>query len=303
MNKDVISLLIYPVQSVNINNQNIKKILEILNNEFKNISEDELLVSLKIKLNSVDIKRIANSIEDKNKIKYFKIAKSIVESIETSKIIIIRLAELGKAFKINSNDTDFKFDIYNIDEINDREYKKTLRNFSVVAAAIGFIPFVPISDFAILSVIHVGMITKIANIYSFKIEPKEFLKMISGALGIGFILKFTTKILNSFIPFIGWVINASVAYAGTYAIGILTKRYIEEKGNLTKESIKTIWEKSFKEGKEEFWELKDYIFKKKDELLKEFEKYKEKSNNFDEDTISVDLKNNTKSSKKNSKKK
>ncbi len=303
MNKDVISLLIYPVQSVNINNQNIKKILEILNNEFKNISEDELLVSLKIKLNSVDIKRIVNSIEDKNKIKYFKIAKSIVESIETSKIIIIRLAELGKAFKINSNDTDFKFDIYNIEEINDHEYKKTLRNFSVVAAAIGFIPFVPISDFAILSVIHVGMITKIANIYSFKIEPKEFLKMISGALGIGFILKFTTKILNSFIPFIGWVINASVAYAGTYAIGILTKRYIEEKGNLTKESIKLIWEKSFKEGKDEFWELKEYIFKKKDELLKEFEKYKEKSNNFDEDTISVDIKNNTKSSKKNSKKK
>ena len=131
---------------------------------------------------------------------------------------------------------------------------------------------------------------------------KEFLKMISGVLGIGFLLKLTSKILNSFIPFVGWVINASVAYAGTYAIGIITKRYIEEKGNLTKESIKLIWEKSYKEGKEEFWELKDYIYKKKNELIKEFEKYKNKSNKSYNETKSVDIKDNPKTPKNDSRK-
>ena len=305
MNKDVILFLLYPIQSININKNKREKIFEILYTEFKDLTDDNLNDLLELNITSKDVKKIANSIKEKDKLKYFKLSKTITEIVELSKDNIKKLAENGKALKINTNDTGFDFNIYNINEINNFEYKRTIRNFSIVAAAIGFIPFVPISDFAILSVIHVGMISKIANIYNFEIEPKEFLKMVGGTLGIGFILKLTSKILNSFIPFIGWVINASIAYAGTYAIGIITKRYIEEKGNLSKESIKAIWEKSFKEGKEEFWELKEYIYNKKDEIIKEFEKYKDKSNsikNYD-DTTSVDLKENPKSNKNISRKK
>ena len=304
MNKDVISLILYPVKSIRMNNNKRGKIVEILLEEFDDLSNDDLITLLDVDFTSQDIKQVANSIVEKNKLKYFKLSKSIVEVTELSKNSVKKLAEVGKALKIEAKDTDFDFNIYNINEINSFEYKKTIRSFSIVAAAIGFIPFVPVSDFAILSVIQIGMISKLANIYNFKIQPKEFLKMISGTLGIGLILKLTSKILNSFIPFIGWAINASVAYAGTYAIGIITKRYIEEKGNLSKESIKSIWEKSFKEGKKEFWELKDYIYKKKDELLKEIEKYKNKNkNNQDyDDTTSIDLKEKPKSSKKKSKK-
>jgi uncharacterized protein (DUF697 family) len=305
MNKDIILLILYPIQTLSLNSNKREKIFEILNKEFKDLTEDDLLVLLELDFSSQDLKRIADSIEDKNKIKFFKLSKSIIEVTELSKNSIKKLSEVGKALKIDKLDTDFDFNIYDINEINEFEYKKTLRSFSMVAAAIGFIPFVPVSDFAILSVIHIGMISKIANIYNFKIQPKEFLKMISGALGIGILLKLTTKILNSFIPFIGWVINASVAYAGTYAIGIITKRYIEENGNLTKESIKSIWEKSFKEGKDEFWELKDYIYKKKNELIKEIEKYKNKAktNQDFEETTSVDIKEKPTKTKKGSKKK
>ena len=302
MIKDIILLILYPIKSININNNRREKILEFLNKEFSDLSDNDLISFLDLNITIQEIKKIAGDIEEKYKLKYFKLSKSIVENVELSKNNIVKLAEIGKILKIDTKDTDFDFNIYDINEINNFEYKKTIRSFSIVAAAIGFIPFVPVSDFAVLSVIHIGMVSKIANIYIFKIQPKEFLKMISGVLGIGFLLKLTSKILNSFIPFVGWVINASVAYAGTYAIGIITKRYIEEKGNLTKESIKLIWEKSYKEGKEEFWELKDYIYKKKDELIKEFEKYKNKSNKSYNETKSVDIKDNPKTPKNDSRK-
>lgn len=302
MIKDIILLILYPIKSININNNRREKILEFLNKEFSDLSDNDLISFLDLNITIQEIKKIAGDIEEKYKLKYFKLSKSIVENVELSKNNIVKLAEIGKILKIDTKDTDFDFNIYDINEINNFEYKKTIRSFSIVAAAIGFIPFVPVSDFAVLSVIHIGMVSKIANIYIFKIQPKEFLKMISGVLGIGFLLKLTSKILNSFIPFVGWVINASVAYAGTYAIGIITKRYIEEKGNLTKESIKLIWEKSYKEGKEEFWELKDYIYKKKNELIKEFEKYKNKSNKSYNETKSVDIKDNPKTPKNDSRK-
>lgn len=300
MQNEIISLLLYPIQSLKLNEHDIEDILQILKNEFRNLSKEELMNLFETKLENKDVKRISGNISDKDKLKYFKISKTIVESVDLSKEQIERLSEIGKVLKINAMDTDFEYDIYNLDEINDFEFKKTVRNFSLVSAAIGFIPFIPISDFVILSVIQIGMITKISNVYKFKLEPRGFLKMISGTLGIGFLLKYMSKLLNMIIPFLGWAINASVAYAGTYAIGIITKSYIEENGELTKDSIKSIWEKSFKEGKEDFWELKDYIYKKKDELLKEFDKIKKNSKeSYYEDTESVDIKDIKKQKKSN----
>jgi uncharacterized protein (DUF697 family) len=168
----------------------------------------------------------------------------------------------------------------------ENEYKKTLVNYSIVASAIGFIPFIPVADYWILAPLQVGMIAKISSTFGFKIDGKEFLKMIAATLGIGFILKSAAGVINRFIPFLGWFVNAGVAFAGTYAIGILTRHYIAAEGNLSEEKIKEIWAKSYAEGKEEFFRLKDFILEKKDELVKEFKEYmkeKEESDTRDEE--------------------
>ena len=277
MSKEIISLILYPLYSLTLNEEHREKIKEELKKEFKNIKNDDFIAAIENKLTLTAMKKIASEISNENKLKYFDIARSLVEKIEFSKPQLEKLAELGKALKIGKEDTGLEFDLYNLDKINDFELKKTIKKFAMVAAAIGFIPLVPISDVTILSVLHIGMISKIANIFSFKMEPKQFLKMVAGTLGAGLIFKITSKILCTFVPFIGWVINASVAFAGTYAIGIITKAYIDEKGELTKETIKSMWDKSFEDGKEEFWKLKEYIFEKKEELLEEIEKYKKNS--------------------------
>ncbi len=277
MSKEMLSLILYPLQSLNLNDEEKVKIKNVLKKEFKNMKNDEFEETLKNKLSVTGMKKIAAEVTDENRLKYFDISRTLVELIEFSKPQLERLSEVGKALKINKEDTGLEFDLYNLDKINDFEFKKSIKKFSIVAAAIGFIPFVPISDFTILSVLHVGMISKIANIYGFKIEPKQFLKMIAGTLGAGIIFKITSKVLCTLLPFVGWIINASVAFAGTYAVGILAKSYIDENGELTKETIRSIWRKSYEEGKEEFWKLKEYIFEKKEELLKEIEKYRKNS--------------------------
>ena len=278
MQKKSISMILYPVMTVKINKKQKTFIIELLKKEFKGIQDDELINIFDVRLSRSVMKNEALNIKEDDRLKYFKIAKSILEIIDVSKCQLEALAELGKALKIDSKDTGFSFNLYNIEDINQYEFQKTIRTFSKVAAAIGFIPFIPIADFTILSSIQIGMLAKISNIYQFKLEPKQFLKMVGGTLGIGVVFRTSSKILCNFIPFVGWGINALVAFAGTYAIGIIAKRYIEANGDLTKDSIKSIWEKSYKEGKKEFLNLKEYIFKKKDELTKEFEKYKKQEN-------------------------
>ena len=92
-------------------------------------------------------------------------------------------------------------------------------------------------------------------------------------------------------------LTASIAYGGTYAIGILAKAYIAENGELSKEAIISIWERSLEDGKKEFFTLKDFIFEKKDELIKEINKFKDIQNEKKDNIASETKKNKTKSNK------
>lgn len=274
MPNNLISFLLYPVKKLDLSEKQKDLIKEKIKEDFKEFKDqeiDEALNNPPIK----DLKEVISKINENEKKKYFTCAKKVIESIDYSKIELEGLSELGKLLKIDSKDTGFAFDLYNMEDINIYEFQKTIRRFSIVSAAIGFIP-IPIADIAILTPLQIGMIAKIANINNFKIDPTEFLKMLIGTIGAGILFRIAAKVLNNFIPVIGWGINAAIAFSGTYAIGIITKSYIEADGKLTSQTIKEIWNKSLIEGKKEFVNLKDYIFKKKDELLKELEKYKNK---------------------------
>jgi len=277
--KQIASLILYPVQASNITVKQKEYITEI----FNDLDLDELENILKNKIKKEQLKEIADSISEDERLNYFKLAKTIAEIDNISYEQYQSFAELGLALGIKETETGFSFNIYDKEELRNFEYKRTLTNYSMISAAIGFIPFIPISDFFILTTLQLGLISKIANLYNFKIDGDQFLKMIVATLGSGFIFRTAAGILNRFIPIVGWVINASIAFAGTYAIGIITKRYIEANGDLSEDSIKTIWENSFSDGKEEFSKFKDFILDKKDDLLKTFNETQKKQNTKDDD--------------------
>lgn len=275
MSKKKAFIILYPITAVKLNEKQKDGLTAFIMNEYKELKVEDLIDIFDERMDLDELKKSSATIKEAEGKRIFKIAATIVESMNMCKETLLSLAELGKVFNVSAKETDIDINIYKLDEVNQFEYLKTVRNFSKVSAAIAFIPFVPIADFIILTPIQIGMVAKISNIYEFDLDPKEFLKMVGGTIGAGILMRTTSKILYSLVPIIGWAINAAIAFAGTYAIGILAKKYIEEKGNLTKESIQKIWERSYKEGKKEFNIFKEYIMNKKEDLIKEFNKYTE----------------------------
>jgi uncharacterized protein (DUF697 family) len=273
MNKEHLPFVLYPVKEIEISDKKLYQIFDTLESRFKDLSIEDLIEVLNIETTLEDIEEIGRGIKAQEKEKVFKLANEVLNMLDYSKSQLEKLAVLGKLLDIKSGDTGININIYEKEELNEFEFKKTVRNFSLVSAAIGFIPL-PVSDYAIITVIHTGMVTKISSVYDYKLEPKEFLKMLGGVIGTGFVFRTLSQVLRKFVPFIGWFINAGIAYAGTYAVGILTKAYIAESGDLSKDAMVAIWERSVEEGKKEFNSLKEFVFEKKDELLKEFENYK-----------------------------
>jgi uncharacterized protein (DUF697 family) len=268
-NKDVLSLVLYPLKTGNLSEEQ----KTLLADFFGEINEDDLVEMYHFSITTDKLKEIAASLDKNDRQAYYDISKSILEKRGLFFDNLEALAELGMALRIEKENTGFDFNIYDANELKEYEYRKTLNNFSIVAAAVGFIPFIPVADFFILTPIQIGMVSKISNLYGFKVEPREFIKMISGTVGMGLVFKFTSSIINRLIPFVGWIVNATVAFAGTYAIGIIARHYIESNGELTKESVREIWNKSYEDGKTEFRKFKKYIFLKKDDLLVEVKKY------------------------------
>ncbi len=281
MNTRMINIALYPAKADEMSSRQRHFAEEYLRTNFQ--LDDDAIEQIFNDIVDIDAIDIPQNMSYKDRLKLYKAAFDIVECDAINFNHLQALSKIASKLNIKKDDTFFDFNIFDQSEIVEHEYKKSLLNFSMIAGVVGFIPL-PISDVIILTPIQIGMVSKIANLYGFKMDASEFVKIILGTVGAGVIMKLGAKILNSLIPFIGWAVNGSVAFAGTYALGIITKRYAEAQGNLSQDSITRIWEESFEEGKVEFGKLKEFILSKKDELIKEFQNLKNKQENSDTDS-------------------
>jgi len=271
MTDKIRELILYPVIVDTISTKQKLEIAKIFD-----ISEQEVNELLKSRIEVYEINSIVKELDKEKRLECFKTTKKILEIEKISMTQLMALAELGRILEIDEKETGFDFNIYDSNEIIDVEFNRALTNFSMISSVIGFIPFIPFSDYFILTPLQIALVTKIFNLYNFEMTPQDFLKAIGATAGIGLIFKGMSRLITNFVPFLGWIVNASIGFAGTYAIGIVARRYALEKGNISKENIKEIWEQSFEDGKKEFEKLKKFILEKKDLLFKEFKNYKEK---------------------------
>ncbi len=281
MNNKLLYFTVYPAKQDGMTSKQRKFAFDYLKEHFG--IDDQLIDTIvkdNIDINTIDFPQNTSY---KDKLSIYTAALKIIDSESISYNQLIALSEVATILKIKPEDTGLDFNIYDSTEILEKEYKKTLINFSMIAGVIGLIP-TPIPDIFILTPIQIGMVTKLSSMFKYKLDAIEFIKLMTGTIGAGVILKFTSKILNSFIPFIGWAINGSIAFSGTYAMGILARKYAEAEGELSEETISRIWEESYKEGKEEFFKLKDFILSKKDDLIREFNEIKNKKQSGENET-------------------
>ena len=267
MEKNTISLILFPILVDGIS----FKQKEALKKIFHNVPSTDMEKLFKKRISRQEVEKLAKNLTDAEKKAIFKEAKEIAEIDYITRSQFEEFAEFGNLLGISRDDCGFDINIYDKNDILEYEYKRTLTNFSLISSAVAFVP-VPFTDLFLITPLQIAMVAKISTLLDFEINSTGFIKMITGVIGTGLALRTTSRILAYFLPF-KWITNAAVAYAGTYAMGILVKNYIEAGGSLTEEAIQEIWANSFEEGKTEAFKIKDILLSNKDILLKRAKEY------------------------------
>lgn len=96
---------------------------------------------------------------------------------------------------------------------------------------VGGLLFVPGADMPVMTLNQIKMIFQIAAVFDQPLD-KDRIKEIAAVIGSAFLFRTVARQLAGMVPIIGWGIKATVAYGGTYAVGIAALNYFEEGGSI-----------------------------------------------------------------------
>jgi uncharacterized protein (DUF697 family) len=99
-----------------------------------------------------------------------------------------------------------------------------IATFSKRNAVIAGAVFVPGVDMPILTLNQIRLVIRIAVAHGEPIDNQRALEL-AGVVGAGFGFRAVARELLDLVPVAGWALKASVAYAGTKAVGEAAVRY------------------------------------------------------------------------------
>ena len=99
-----------------------------------------------------------------------------------------------------------------------------IETFSRRAAVIGAAVFVPGADYPAITLAQLRLVLRLAQAHGIEIG-RERLPEILGVIGTGFALRGLARGALRYVPVAGFAVRASVAYAGTRAVGEAAMRY------------------------------------------------------------------------------
>ncbi|HJZ57900.1 MAG TPA: DUF697 domain-containing protein [Gemmataceae bacterium] len=92
-----------------------------------------------------------------------------------------------------------------------------IQGYASLAATAGAIP-VPFVDLFMIPGIQGKMVNQLAQVYGQPMTAERF-KQVAASLGIGLVARQAMREVAKFIPYVGSVVGAAVAWASTYALG------------------------------------------------------------------------------------
>lgn len=102
-------------------------------------------------------------------------------------------------------------------DVHLRHAVPVIMGYSSMAATAGAVP-IPFLDLAIIPGIQSRMVTHLAKLYGQPMSAARF-KEVAASLGIGILARQAVREVVKFIPYVGSVAGAAVAWASTYALG------------------------------------------------------------------------------------
>ncbi len=122
--------------------------------------------------------------------------------------------------------------------------ESVIRRAATVNALVGAEP-IPVLDLPVLLATQAQMVMRLAAIYDEPLNARharELLSTIAGGLALRYLAGEAVKVL----PGPGWLASASIAAAGTWAIGQVAKAYFESGRRLTPEQMRELYGNLFR---------------------------------------------------------
>lgn len=154
------------------------------------------------------------------------------------------------------------------DEQRAAAVKELVQVCSVAASAMTIQPF-PLLDTALIAPVQIAMVQGIGKIHGHKLDSKSILEMLS-TFGASIVAQNVIMAAAKLIPFVGWIVTISMAYAMTWAIGEVSDHYFRNDRKVDEGELKAMFERVYKAKRAEKTEQHkgDAALKEKLEKLK-----------------------------------
>jgi uncharacterized protein (DUF697 family) len=158
------------------------------------------------------------------------------------------------------------------DGASDEQKRQAVREVilvsSVAAGAVTVQP-IPLVDTALITPIQIAMVQAIGRVHGYKLDKKSIVEMLS-TFGAGLVAQNVIMAAAKLVPFLGWVVTISMAYALTWAVGDVSDRYFASGRSMSRDEMKSAFSRVYKEKKAE----KESANKKNATLKDKLEKLK-----------------------------
>ncbi len=156
---------------------------------------------------------------------------------------------------------------------SDAEKEAAIRDLiqicSAAAAAVTIQP-IPFLDVALISPIQVALVQAIGRVHGYTLDTRSVLEMLS-TFGASIVAQNVIMAAAKFVPFFGWIVSISMAFALTYAIGEVSNHYFLNGRGVPTAELKAMFEKVYQSKKAE----KQSEHKKNETLKERLEQLKE----------------------------
>ena len=120
---------------------------------------------------------------------------------------------------------------------------------SVAAAALSIQPF-PFLDTALIAPVQIAMVQGIGKIHGFRLDKKSILEILA-SFGASLVAQNVMMAAAKFVPGIGWVVSASMAYAMTWAIGEVSDYYFRTGRGATQAELREMFDTVYRAKRKE----------------------------------------------------
>ena len=137
-------------------------------------------------------------------------------------------------------------------EIKERRIRTMVYSKASICAATAAIP-IPVADILIMTPIQITMVVTIGYFHGAEISTERILELIV-TLGAGVGFREAARQLIKLIPVYGQVISASIAFAGTVALGEAANVWFKTKMKMDVEELKSVFQRKAEQAKKEYGE-------------------------------------------------